>query len=120
MSIEDEVICFVADFTATPRNQVSLETLLVEGLGVDGDDGIELFAEFSDKFEVDFSRMDQAYFGPEGFNPFTIIFHAIAAFIGGFFGRADDTAELTVGNMVEWAKRGQWVRVEPRSQSSRK
>jgi len=51
--VESEVLAFVADFTATPVEEIRLNTLINGELGVDGDDGAEFLQNFSKKFEVD-------------------------------------------------------------------
>ena len=81
--MQNEVIEFIAEFTGTKKSEITLDTLVNDDLGVDGDEGSNFLLEFSTRFNVDLSAIDKVYFGPEGFNPFTILFQGVSAFWAG-------------------------------------
>ena len=63
----DRVRGLVSGQSGVPEAEITLETRLVEDLGIDGDDGDELLQAFADEFGVDMSSMDPLnYFGDEG------------------------------------------------------
>jgi acyl carrier protein len=62
----DRVCGLVSGQSGTPEAEITLETRLVEDLGIDGDDGDELLQAFAHEFGVDMSSMDPLnYFGDE-------------------------------------------------------
>ena len=63
----DRVRGLVSGQSGVPEAEITLETRLVEDLGIDGDDGDELLQAFAHEFGVDMSNMDPLnYFGDEG------------------------------------------------------
>lgn len=72
-TLDDSVMDFVADFTGANRQRLTLTTTLVDDLGINGDDGLELFEAFGEKFQVDLSafRADK-YFNREGLSPIEV------------------------------------------------
>ena len=107
--MEKEIIDFVADFTGTNKAVITLDTAVNDDLGVDGEDGYEFLLAFSERFDVDISNIQKTYFGPEGFNPLTIIFVALYAFISGLLGFPDKHSKLTVSQLITSAEKGIWV-----------
>ena len=107
--MKSQVFEFISEFTGVSSDKISLDTLVNDELGVDGDDGADLLLEFSEKFDVDISNIEYVYFGSEGVNPFTILFHAIKAFVDGFNGKADKFTPLPVSAFVNSAVKGVWV-----------
>jgi hypothetical protein len=66
----ERVKAFVAVHTLYPRRRMTLDTRLMEDVGLDGDDAVELFRDFAVHFEVDLSEINwDRHFGPEGCNP---------------------------------------------------
>ena len=67
--IEQSILAFVAKETGHNPKRLALNSRLVHDLGVDGDDAVELFEKFGEKYGVDltalFQNWDQ-YFVPEG------------------------------------------------------
>jgi len=107
--MRDDVVKFVADFTGAEVSQIDLNTKVNDDLGVDGDDGIEFLEEFSQRFDVNLTGINKKYFGPEGFNPLTIIFTLIKEFVDGFTGKPDTYSPLSVQHLVESAEKGKWT-----------
>lgn len=54
-SLEDRVLQFTAKRIPDAASRVSLDSRLVEDLGLDGEDAIEFFEAYDDEFEVDLS-----------------------------------------------------------------
>jgi len=68
--LADGVMRFVSTQTGMPLHKVSLESRLVEDIGLAGDDATELFEAFADEFGIDpdsFQCLDfKKHFGEEG------------------------------------------------------
>jgi hypothetical protein len=69
-SLEERVLSFVSQHWPIPkRHKLCVETRIAQDLGMDGDDAVEFFKDFGEKFCVDFAdlhiRWDQ-HFVPEG------------------------------------------------------
>lgn len=63
----EKVRDIIAEFTGVDRTRISADSDLIKDLGVAGDDGDELFAEFDNAFEVDWSGLCLGvHFGNEG------------------------------------------------------
>jgi acyl carrier protein len=79
VEISKKVIQFVAIQRSQKPEKLSLESRLNFELGIDGDDAVELFEEFSKQFNVDLSSFQyDKYFGPEGGGDiFSLIFWII-------------------------------------------
>lgn len=67
MSQKDDVINFLSEFTRIDSSKIHPHTLVNDELGVDGDDGLELLEQFSEKFNVDLDGLNKKYFEGEGF-----------------------------------------------------
>lgn len=111
MSMQVQVIKFISEFTGISESKISMDSLVNGELGVDGDDGHDLLLEFSNKFEVDLSTITETYFGPEGFNPFTVIYSGFKAFFGGLAGKEESIKPLPVKQLVKSAEAGKWVNI---------
>lgn len=111
MSMQSEVIAFISEFTGTDPSKITLETLVNDELGVDGDDGVDLLFEFCAKFNVDLSSIDKLYFGPEGSNPFSAILIGLSALWRGLHGRPSRYLPLPVKQFVYSAEAGKWVNI---------
>jgi len=70
VSLEEEVIAFVAAEMLCSTNAITAHTTLFGDLGIDGDDGDEFLVAFKKRFSVDMCgyRVNR-HFGPEGFVP---------------------------------------------------
>ena len=55
LTLNDQIIEFIAEQTGIKRERLSLEKTLFGDLGVDGQDGWELMDEFGKRFKVDIS-----------------------------------------------------------------
>jgi len=111
MNIQDEVVEFIAEYTGVCSSKITPSTLINDELGVDGEDGIELLREFSDKFEVDITSVNETYFGPEGF-PLSIFiwpFLLILNKLGWEQKIFNDITPLPVDRLIESAKINKWV-----------
>ncbi|MDP5211195.1 DUF1493 family protein [Microbulbifer sp. 2205BS26-8] len=111
MDIQEEVINFVADYTGTKHSKITPSTLINEELNVDGDDGSELLLEFSKKFKVDLTPINETYFGPEGFSLSALIWPVLLLLnaLGWRQKTFKDTAPLPVSILIESAKAKKWI-----------
>ncbi len=107
--MESEIIAFLSEFTGVKEERISLDTLINDDLGVDGDDGIELLEEFSERFGVDLSPISETYFGPEGYSiGFLVLWpYYLYQRIKGYKPKA--IAPLPVRQLVKSAESGKWV-----------
>lgn len=63
----EEVIGFIITERGKYRFPLTSETRLLEDLGIDGDDAVEFFEAFQEKFQVDLSDLNLGkYFNDEG------------------------------------------------------
>src|SRR5271170_715616 len=68
-SIEDRVYALVAEERGVRREKLASSTSLSNDLGLEGDDAVEFFEDFSREFAVDLTALGadwQCYFGKEG------------------------------------------------------
>ncbi|MGG6265532.1 DUF1493 family protein [Leptolyngbya sp. AN03gr2] len=96
--IVQEVKALIAEYTGVEVTMLSLETSLVEDLGVDGDDATDLLEALSREFQVDLSDLNVSdYFNAEGFD-LRMLF------------RSGKTRlkSLTVKHLVNAVKAGKW------------
>jgi acyl carrier protein len=64
-----ELIEYIGKHQAIPVRKISPNSRIVEDLGIDGDDGIELIRDLEKEWEVDLSHHDfDQDFGQEGIN----------------------------------------------------
>ncbi|MEE8455384.1 MAG: DUF1493 family protein [Limibaculum sp.] len=112
----DRVRGLVSGHSGVPASEITMETRLVEDLGMDGDTGHELLEAFEDEFGVEMSRMAPFnYFDDE---PPLYWFSAIIpflAFLSPMFRRYVKRATrgrraVTVRNLVASARAGTWIR----------
>ncbi len=93
MPIEDEVFDFVAEERGMKREKLKPSDRLLVDLGMDGDDAVEFFEKFENKFEVDLTYLKEhwsEYFGPEGISGpgpllFAIVTMVPALVVGAIF-----------------------------------
>lgn len=65
--LEKKVIQFVAEMVCIPKQSIKLESQLMRDLGLDGDDALEFFKIFQEKFSIDLSKFFvSCHFGEEG------------------------------------------------------
>ena len=55
-TVEAKLIIFIVEQTNANLEKICLETRLGEDLGVDGDDALKFFVNFSQEFQVDLSN----------------------------------------------------------------
>lgn len=111
--LRDRVIEFASDQLCVARSRLTDETTLFGDLGVDGDDGVELFEEFEKRFRVDLSEFDPAaHFGSEvGAGPLRLLWLLLDEFLWRPSLSPEERAALipiTIGDLVEAASAGRW------------
>jgi Protein of unknown function (DUF1493) len=99
----EDVIQFTKALTR-PFRAIENHTVLQTDLGMDGDDAVEFFAEFFEKFGIDSSRFHFAdHFGPEQPpSPLTL-------FRGIFAKPKRKPALITVKNLIDAANTNVWL-----------
>lgn len=68
-NVEAQVIELVVKMTDVPPERVTLTTRLLDDLGIDGDDAVELFHGVHERFGTDLTHLYEKWsehFGPEG------------------------------------------------------
>ena len=108
---------FVAEFWSTSAEKLNPGTLLVDDLGIAGDDGYELLDAFCEEFEIqNMCEVDSSeYFGTEGWNPFEIyvqIYYLI--FDRSKLNYNDSDTSLTLRDLVKSAEAKRWMPPEAR------
>jgi acyl carrier protein len=66
---DEQVRELLSKFSDRPTASITAAQSLQDDLGIDGDDAVELFADFAERFEVDLSSLHShwpEHFGPEG------------------------------------------------------
>lgn len=72
-SLEDRVIAMVAEHRGLPVSKITPDKRLLDDLGMDGDDAVEFFEAFGERFGMNLTPLGQhwdRHFGPEGTSPF--------------------------------------------------
>jgi acyl carrier protein len=111
----DRVRGLVSGQSGVPQEEITLETRLVEDLGLDGDDGHELLEAFADEFGVDMSGMAPLnYFDDEPPMFYsTALIPAVARFSPRFAAYVRRSTRgrrsLTVRSLVASARAQRWL-----------
>jgi len=111
----DRVRALVSGYCGVPETEITLETRLVEDLGIDGDTGYELIEAFVDEFGVDMSRMALFnYFeGEPPFSDRSCLIPLVARLSPRFRAYLRHVArgrrEITVRNLVASARARRWI-----------
>lgn len=112
----DRVRALVSRHSGVPEAEITLESRLVEDLGIDGDDGHEFLEAFAHEFGVDLSRMHVFnYFEDEPpFSGASSLIPVVAMFSKRFREYLRHVARgrrtITVRNLVASARAGHWIR----------
>jgi hypothetical protein len=101
---EQEMLVLVSRRVGLPVTRLSLQSRLLQDLGVDGDDAVELLLEVSNAFRIDMNNMQiEKYFRCE---PTLLdVFRRPLAKRREFEGKAP----VTVGDLIQMAKVGRWT-----------
>lgn len=96
--LSERVFHLIAEQTGIPVERVQLKSSLLNDLGVDGDDAVELLESLAVTFGIDFSNFRfRDYFGAEGFD-------ILSWFVDLVLGRRPK--ELLVADLVKAARVG--------------
>ena len=74
-SLEDRVIAMVAEHRGLPVAKITPDKRLLDDLGMDGDDAVEFFEAFGERFGMNLTPLGEhwdRHFGPEGISPFAL------------------------------------------------
>ena len=67
-ALVEQVLAFTAERTGCHERELSLGVRLAQDIGMDGDDAVEFFEKFADRFKVDITELQKnwdKHFGPE-------------------------------------------------------
>jgi acyl carrier protein len=67
--LEERIVDLLTDQMQVRRSRIQLSTTLADDIGMDGDDAVEFFERFAEKFHVDITALGDhwhRHFGPEG------------------------------------------------------
>ena len=67
--VEEQILAFTAKLLGTKKDDLSWNSRLLQDLGMDGDDAVEFFKQFGQKFNVNLEDLYahwHKYFSPEG------------------------------------------------------
>lgn len=112
----DRVRALVSAQSGVPEAEISLETRLLEDLGIDGDDGLDFLAAFADEFGVDLASVAPLnYFNEEGaFTGHATLVPVAARLSPAFRARLRRAARgmrsLRLRDLVASARAGRWIR----------
>lgn len=112
----DRVRALVSRASGVPEAEITLETRLLEDLGMDGDDGVAFLAAFADEFGVDLAPVAPLnYFNDEAsFTGYATLVPVLARLSPAFRARVRRATRgmraLRVRDLVASARAGQWLR----------
>jgi hypothetical protein len=102
---------FVAEEIGSRQLEVRLDTTLLGGLGVTGDDAYDFFVAFAKRFDVDVSSLDLAvHFDDEG-GTFGDLARMLVAWIRNPSASPEARSGLipiTVADLIQAVRRGRW------------
>ncbi len=98
------LVAFLCEQLNVPPLRLTATTRLLQDLGVDGDDGVELIHEFSLRFGVDLAKFDPSlHFGPEaGASPLIWIWWIVS-------GRWPKCVPITLADLELSLRHRRWV-----------
>jgi hypothetical protein len=97
-NLEEDIIAFLAHETGTKGDRIQLSSRLAQDIGMEGDNAVECFGKFGEKFHVDLTALGgqwDAHFGSEG----------LFGYSPGFM-----RVSITVQDLVDAAISGKWVK----------
>ena len=96
------VIRLISEVILVPASHINADTRLLEDLGVDGDDAVELLESFAARFKVDLAEFPfNRHFGPEAAwcPPYSLYL---------WLNGGSKLEAVTVGQLAEAAEKGAW------------
>ena len=106
-NLKVQLIKFVSEEICVNEERISMDTDILRGFGVDGDDVCDLMNKFSEKFKVNMDDYIWYYHGgPEGCNPFSFIIE---------LWKPKLYIPVTVRILIESVKSGKWELEYPKS-----
>jgi len=99
--LENGIIALIVEETGIHRDLVRLDSSLAQDIGMEGDDAVDFFRKYGERFHVDLAALSDhwdQHFLPEGFVPPLGCFVAIGAGIVG-----GDALHVAVRRVPAWA-----------------
>jgi acyl carrier protein len=113
--IQDAVFDFMRErCVLAKKERLSLESSLNDDLDIDGDDAIEFFEAFTEKFNVDLTELGEdwsLYFAPEGFSLFGPPDGSLTLFTAQPQPRKGRPLPLLIERLVLAAQTGRWKKL---------
>jgi hypothetical protein len=109
--LQSAVFAFIQNERRCKPHEIALDRSLNLDLGMDGDDAVEFFEAFAEKFGVDLTELGEEwsrYFGPEG--GFSFFWHGIQTLFGApTFG---SMLPMRIDRVVKAAESGRWEKLK--------
>lgn len=100
---QHELIVFIREFTGRAASGISRESRMREDLGIYGDDAVDFFVAFADRFNVDLSTFKiEDYFEGEGYPDLQTAKALLRQEPRPVY------QSLNVGQLLEAIRRGRW------------
>ncbi|MBI1926411.1 DUF1493 family protein [Candidatus Poribacteria bacterium] len=104
------VKAFVAEHHRIAEKKFNPDTRLLEDLGIDGDDGVELIEAFCEEFEIDPSTIHiSEYFGPEGCDLIGSLFGFLYDLLFDKEKLRSTSTPITLHDLAESAQAKRWI-----------
>ncbi len=111
---------FISEECGVEISELSDDTTLLWDLGLDGDDAVEFFENFSEQFDVDLSEFEiYKYFGPEWYPPHVLLLlplyiglYFIRHYLFGKVNRKLGFIPITIADLLMAAKTKKWQKLE--------
>lgn len=111
MSVYSKIFQLIAEKQGIKQSKITRDKSLNFDLGVDGDDAVELFEAFAEKFKVDLTSLGEEwdrYFGPEGFSLFGM-WEVVTLFRTR---KRHPMLPLLVSRLIDAARDGKWTAIK--------
>jgi hypothetical protein len=111
--LQSAVFAFIQNERRCKPDEIGLDRSLNLDLGMDGDDAVEFFEAFAEKFGVDLTELGEEwsrYFGPEGGFSLFGFGHGIQTLFGA--PTFDSALPMRIKRVVEAAESGRWKKLK--------
>jgi Protein of unknown function (DUF1493) len=110
--LQSAVFAFIQNERRCKPHEIALDRSLNLDLGMDGDDAVEFFEAFAEKFGVDLTELGEEwsrYFGPEGFGLFGSWPQVLTLFSAPAYG---PILPMRIARVVKAAESGRWEKLK--------
>ena len=117
-TIRDVVFQMLADKMGVKLKDLRLDRSVNCDIGMDGDDAVEFFEDFGQRFQVDLTPLGEEwdeYFVPEGVNFGFDTGEILTLFTARAPRKHQKTLPLLLSRVVEAAEKGYWTKIEDKN-----